>query len=514
VADGVVQAENPVVEITGFSKTFPGQVALLDFQLALRAGEIHALVGENGSGKSTLIKCLSGYHTPDDGAGLRVRGVEVTVPYPAKTAADHGLLFVHQDFGIVSSLTVMENMALGNGFATRRAGQIDWKQQGSRTRAALSRLGRDDISPAAEASTLSSSSQAAVAIARTLDGAREGASLIVLDEPTAALPEAEVSALFDVVRRLADTGVAVLFVSHRLKEVFELCHRVTVLRDAKRVGTYDVASLTERELVQRIVGRDLAALYPDSVAEARADVALAVRGLSGKRLRDAAFDAHRGEILGIAGLQGSGRSELMRLLFGAQARSAGTVTVKGQEVHLRSAGEGIRAGIALVPENRIEHGVLARMTMAENLSLPTVSRYWRGGRLRRGDERARIMEMIREFNVQPPEPDRLMGRFSGGNQQKGILAKWIETDPTVLLLDEPVQGVDVGSKREIYQLIERLVETRGTTVVMTSSDFEDLHAVCHRVLVLREGRIAAELTGANKTVENMIEHAYLAAEAA
>ena len=204
----------------------------------------------------------------------------------------------------------------------------------------------------------------------------------------------------------------------------------------------------------------------------------------------------------------------MRLLFGAQARSAGTVSVDGQEVHLRSAGEGIRAGFALVPENRIEHGVLARMTMAENLSLPTVRRYWKGGRLRRGDERARILEMIREFNVQPPEPDRLMGRFSGGNQQKGILAKWIETDPTVLLLDEPVQGVDVGSKREIYQLIERLVETRGTTVVMTSSDFEDLHAVCHRVLVLREGRIAAELTGANNTVENMIEHAYLAAEAA
>ena len=509
-----MEAEDPVVEITGFSKTFPGQVALSDFDLALRPGEIHALVGENGSGKSTLIKCLSGYHTPDEGAGLRVRGAEVTVPYRGKKAADHGLLFVHQDFGIVPSLTVMENMALGNGFATRRAGQIDRKSQARRTRAALTRLGRDDISPMAEASTLPSSSQAAVAIARTLEGAREGASLIVLDEPTAALPEAEVSALFDVVRRLAATGVAVLFVSHRLKEVFELCHRVTVLRDAKRVGTYDVANLTERELVQRIVGRDLAALYPVSLAEARADVVLAVRDLSGKRLRDATFDAHRGEILGIAGLQGSGRSELMRLLFGAQARSAGTVTVDGQELRLRSAGDGIRAGMALVPENRIEHGVLARMTMAENLSLPTVGRYWKGGRLRRGDERARVLEMISEFNVQPPEPDRLMGRFSGGNQQKGILAKWIETDPTVLLLDEPVQGVDVGSKSEIYQLIERLVESRGTTVVMTSSDFEDLNAVCHRVLVLREGRIAAELTGTNKTVEHMIEHAYLVAEAA
>ncbi len=505
--------ETPEIEISGFSKTFPGQRALEGVDMKLFAGEIHALVGENGSGKSTLIKCLSGYHTPDHGAMLKVRGQPVRLPYGAREAASHGLVFVHQDFGIVPSLTVMENIALGTGFATRR-GSIQWREQAKIARRELGRLGHGDIPPELEARHLSASMQAIVAIARSLAAAESGARLIVLDEPTAALPEAEVTTLFEVVRRLAVMGATVLFVSHRLSEVFDLATHVTVLRDARKVGSYDVKELDERRLVELIVGRDLPNLYPDSTSAPRRDVVLRVKGLVGNRLNGVDFEAHRGEILGIAGLQGSGRSELMRTLFGAQQPAGGVIELDGRPVRFASSRSAIDAGMALVPEDRLHFGALGHLTVAENLSLPTVGRYFRRGWLQRRGERARVRQLIDEFHVQPPDPDRLMCRLSGGNQQKAILAKWIETGPTVLLLDEPVQGVDVGSKTEIWALIEHLVATRGTTVLVTSSDFDDLQGICHRVLVLRDGRIVADLADGRKTVECMIEHAYLTGAAA
>ncbi len=503
----------PVVEVAGFSKTFPAQRALVDLHMDLRAGEVHALVGENGSGKSTFIKCLSGYQPPDPGAQLTVAGRSVHLPYTSAQAAAHGFVFVHQDFGIVPTLTVMENIALGQGFAVRR-GRIRWRRQAEIARRVLERLGRDDIAPQLQAGRLSPSSQAVVAIARGLARAAEGAQVLVLDEPTAALPDAEVAILFDAIRRLAAEGLAVLFVSHRLGEVFEIANRVTVLRDARKVGTYDTAALDDRTLIGYIVGREFSALYPEQVARPRRETVLGVRGLSGRRIQDVSFSAHRGEIVGLAGLLGSGRSELLRLLYGGQNRTAGEVTIEGRASRPASPAQGIRDGVALVPEDRLRQAALAHMTIAENMSLPTIGRYWRGGRLRRGQERERVAAMMREFNIQPPDPDRLMGRFSGGNQQKAILAKWIETRPKVLLLDEPVQGVDVGSKSEIYDLIERLAQDRGTTVMLTSSDFEDLHAVCNRVLVLRAGQLVAELAGAEKTVDRMLEHAYLREQAA
>jgi ABC-type sugar transport system ATPase subunit len=505
--------DDVVVEVAGFSKTFPAQRALVDLHLGLRRGEIHALVGENGSGKSTFIKCLSGYQPPDPGARLTVGGETVSLPYGAGQAAGHGLVFVHQDFGIVPTLSVMENIALGHGYVMR-GGRIRWARQAEIASAALTRLGRPDIPPDVSAGRLSASSQAVIAIARGLAQAADGARLLVLDEPTAALPDAEVTILFDAVRRLAAEGMAILFVSHRLGEVFELADRVTVLRDGRKVGTFATADLDERTLIEHIVGRELSALYPDAVPHARREVVLEVRGLTGHRVRDVTFTAHRSEVVGLAGLLGSGRSELLRLLFGAQPRVGGEVLVDGRPSRPLSPGEGIADGFALVPEDRLREGALSHMSVAENMSLSTVGRYWRGGRLRRGEEKTRIAGMMREFNIQPADPDRLMGRFSGGNQQKAILAKWIETDPRVLLLDEPVQGVDVGSKSEIYELIERLAEQRGMTVLVASSDFEDLHAVCHRVLVLRAGQVVGDLAGPENTVDRMLELAYLNQEAA
>jgi ABC-type sugar transport system ATPase subunit len=496
------------IRISGMSKTFGGHRALQDFALDLQPGEVHALVGENGCGKSTLIKCLSGYQSPDPGAELLVRGERMSFPYTAAQAADRGLVFVHQNLGIVPSLSVMENVALGGGFATRR-GRIRWKEQAARASAALGLLGRADIAPDTVAGDLPAGAQAIVAIARALGSAQGGASLVVLDEPTAALPQAETEALFDAVRTLAEGGAAVLFVSHRLQEVFMLADRVTVLRDGRVVGTHQIADLDERGLVNEIVGRELAALYPESVAEVRDAVSLQVEGLSGAAVHGVSFSAHRGEILGIAGLQGSGRSELLRLLFGAQHRTAGEVRLHGRPVRLRSPASGIAAGVALVPEDRIRHGIVGTMSVGENVTLATLSTYWRRGRLRRRAERARVGELIDRYDVRPRDPAQLMVRLSGGNQQKGVLAKWLETEPTLLLLDEPVQGVDVGSKSDIYHLLESWVERTGATVVMVSSDFEDLRAVCHRVLVMRAGRIVGDLEGSRKTLDRMLELAYL-----
>jgi ribose transport system ATP-binding protein len=501
-------ADPIAVEISGLSKTFGGHRALQDFTLQIVRGEIHALVGENGCGKSTLIKCLSGYHAPDPGAGLTVGGAALSMPYPAARASDHGLVFVHQDFGIVPSLSVMENVALGSGFATKY-GAIRWKEQAQQASRALRVLGREDIPPEARAGDLPASSQPIIAIARALASARRGANLIVLDEPTAALPVTETDALFAAVRRLAEAGTAVLIVSHRLQEVFEVADRVTVLRDARKVGTYLTAELDHRTLVNIIVGRELTALYPESVAPRRDAVALRVSGLSGSTVRDVSFEAHRGEIVGIAGLQGSGRSELLRLLFGAQRRTRGEVVLGGSRLDLVSPAEAITSGVALVPEDRLRQGIFGAMSVGENVTIPTLSRYWKWGRLSSRRERTRVGELIQRFDIRPGNPAQLMARLSGGNQQKGVLAKWLETEPMLLLLDEPVQGVDVGAKADIYHLIEQWVETTSATVVVVSADFEDLRAVCHRVLVMREGRIVAELVGAQKTVDRMTELAHL-----
>ncbi|KOS53306.1 sugar ABC transporter ATP-binding protein [Rhodococcus rhodochrous] len=501
-------SEGQAVAIRSFSKTFPGQRALTDFDLSLGPGEIRALVGENGCGKSTFIKCLAGYQAPDTGAQLTVHGTELTIPYTATQAAERGLVFVHQDFGIVPTLTVMENLALGSGFETK-AGRIQWRAQAQRATDALTTLGREDIPPHALASTLSASEHAIIAIARALTNAKAGANLLVLDEPTAALPQAEVDVLFQVVRHLAAQGTAVLFVSHRLQEVFDFAHRVTVLRDSRKVGTFDVAALDERTLVQKIVGRELGALYPEAAPRAREKVILEVEGLTGTRVSDVSFTAHRGEILGIAGLQGSGRSEILRLIFGAQRRRGGRIRLNGKDVTFRHPASAIEAGIAHVPEDRIHHGVFGRMTVAENLSLLTVGRYWKFGRIQSKPEKKRVRELIGSYDIRPGNAEQLMGRLSGGNQQKGVLAKWLEIDPAVLLLDEPAQGVDVGSKSDIYHVIEQWVVEHGSAVIMVSSDFEDLNALCHRVLVLRDGQLVAELENESKTVDRMVEHAYL-----
>ncbi len=502
------QDEAAAIRIRSLSKTFPGQTALSGVDLDVRFGEVHALVGENGSGKSTLIKCLSGYHQPDPGSQLSIGGNSV-----AHGGARGALAFVHQDIGIVPTMTVAENIALGRGYVTRRGVYIRWKHQAEAARRALARLGRDDISPAVLASSLSPAAQSIVAVARALDSLGTARGAIVMDEPTASLPEADVGALFAALREAAARGAGVLFVSHRLGEVFAVADRVTVLREGRVVGTFATAQLDERRLAELMLGRALGELFPQAPGESGDDVVLEVAGLSGSRIRDISFRVHRGEIVGVAGLLGSGRSELLRLIFGAQPARSGSVRVGGTSLSHLEPARAIRAGLAYVPPDRLAAALLAQMTVTENITLCTIARFGRF-RLRLGDEARHVDSVIGEFGIKPPLSSHLAGHFSGGNQQKMILARAVGTDPNVLLLDEPTQGVDIGAKAEIHRIIEQLAAERGTALLIVSSEFEDLVGLCHRVLVLRHGRQVAELRRPQMTVDDILSCAYSQEDAA
>jgi ribose transport system ATP-binding protein len=500
--------EPAAIRVSSLSKTFPGQAALSGVDLEVRFGEVHALVGENGSGKSTLIKCLSGYHQPDPGSQMSVGGNPV--PHGGASGA---LAFVHQDIGIVPTMTVAENIALGHGYVTRHGVHIRWKRQAEAAQRALARLGRRDIGPGALASSLSPAAQSIVAVARALDSLGGARGAIVMDEPTASLPEADVDALFTALREAAAQGVGVLFVSHRLGEVFTVADRVTVLREGRVVGTFATAELDERRLAELMLGRALGELYPQAPGTSGDDVVLEVAGLSGPRVRDVCLGVRRGEIVGVAGLLGSGRSELLRLVFGAQPATSGSVRVGGTPLQHLEPAHAIKAGLAYVPPDRLAAALLAQMTVAENVTLCTVARFGRF-RLRLGDEARHVDSVIGEFGIKPPLSSRLAGQFSGGNQQKMILARAVATAPQVLLLDEPTQGVDIGAKAEIHRIIEQLAAERGTAMLIVSSEFEDLVGLCHRVLVLRQGRQVAELRRPQMTVDDILSCAYAQEDAA
>lgn len=494
--------EPAAIRIKSLSKTFPGQVALSKVNLEVRFGEVHALVGENGSGKSTLIKCLSGYHQPDPGSQISLGGSPA-----AHSGTPGALAFVHQDIGIVPTITVAENIALGRGYVTAHGVHIRWKRQVEAARRALARVGRSDISPGAVASSLSPAAQSIVAVARALDSLRSAGGAIVMDEPTASLPEADVTALFIALRQAATQGVGVLFVSHRLSEVFAVADRVTVLREGQIAGTFATAQLDERRLAELMLGRALGELYPQSPGSSGDDIVLQVSGLSGDRVRDVSLRVRRGEVVGVAGLLGSGRSELLRLVFGAQRATSGSVRIGGAVLpHLEPA-RAIKAGLAYVPPDRLASALLPQMTVAENITLCTLPRFGRL-RLRLSDEARHVDSVIGQFGIKPPLSSRLAAHFSGGNQQKMILARAVATGPAVLLLDEPTQGVDIGAKAEIHRIIEELAVARGTAMLIVSSELEDLVGLCHRVLVLRHGRQVAELRQPQMTVDDILSCVY------
>ncbi|MBM7472873.1 sugar ABC transporter ATP-binding protein [Subtercola frigoramans] len=491
------------VQITNLSKSFPGTRALDSVNLTIGAGEIHALVGGNGSGKSTLIKILCGVYQGDPDGSIRidahVTASDETSPAGARESGVHA---VHQDLGVFLDMSVAENLALGSGYERTWLGGIDWRSLNKRTRSLIERF-EIAADPNTQLRAVGPSVRTQVAIARALQGQSDSSSgLLILDEPTASLPAHEVALLLSQLKKYAAAGQAILYVSHRLDEILAIADRVTALRDGRVVGTYTAAEISEDFLIELIVG-SVVEKAPRVSATSRVDVPLfSATDIAAAPLRNVTLDVRPGEVVGLAGLLGSGRSELLRTIFGDLRPSAGHMRLNGRPFAPRSTAEAIKSGVAYVPENRLHDGVFLDETIASNIAMPALASYFRRGRLSNRAIRADATSDIQKFLVKATGADALLSTLSGGNQQKVVVARWLRLRPTLLLLDEPTQGVDVGARAEIYDLV-RAATDNGAAALVAASDFEELISFCDRILVIREGRIVAQLTGDEMTPQRL-----------
>lgn len=480
-------ATEDALRIENLSKTFPGQQALDGVDFDLKAGEVHALVGQNGSGKSTLIKVLAGYHPPDPGVRVYVKGEPLELN-GAEATLEAGIRFVHQDLALVPTLNTLDNLALGRGYKRGAAGTISWRREAKAARELLGELGYD-FNLRVPVSRLAAAERTGIAIARALEGWEGGAHVLFLDEPTATLPAGEAQRLFEVITMVKQRGVAVGYVSHHFSEVFALCDRVTVLRDGRKVATRNVSELDESQLTELTVGRAIQRMdRRQTEVVTRDDVVLEARGLGGRVLQDVEFSVHAGEIVGFAGVTGSGREEIAELLFGAVPR-AGEVVVDGEPVPPDTPTRAMARGMSLVPTNRLAQGILADMTLRENMTVGSLDRHITIAGLNRRGERKDVAEWLGRLEVQPPRPEARIARLSGGNQQKVVIARALRRDPRVLLLDEPTQGVDVGAKASIHKIIDEFASS-GACVLVASTESEELIRLCNRIVVLAGGRIS------------------------
>jgi rhamnose transport system ATP-binding protein len=477
---------SPLLSVVDVSKSFGSTHALREVSLDLCAGEIHALVGENGAGKSTLIKVMTGLYRPDAGR-LEANGAPVELRNPAD-AQELGVACIYQEPLVFPDLTVAENIFMGHG-GTRRI--VRWRDMHERAGEILSRL-EVDIDPRSVASQLTVAGQQAVEIAKAMS---RDVRVLIMDEPTASLSAHEVRRLFRQVRHLAASGVAILFVSHRLDEVFELSGRITVLRDGQRISTRPVAEVTEVSLIRDMVGRELSEFFRRTAHEP-GDVALSVEGLGRQgSFEDITFELREGEVLGFAGLVGSGRTEVAEALFGVQPAETGIVRRQGVQVDIDSPKAAMGHGIAYVSEDRRRLGLSLPQSVAANISLPSlrrfVSRWWL---IDRGAERQAAEVHQARLRIRTPSLSTPVGNLSGGNQQKVMLAKWLDTKPAVLILDEPTRGIDVGAKADVHELIGELAGA-GVAILLISSDLPEVLAMSDRVLVMREGRQMGVFSG-------------------
>ena len=484
-----------VAALRDASKIFGGTAVVEDVSFELRAGEVLALVGENGAGKSTCVKMLAGVHRPDGGC-VEIGGEPVELHSPLD-AQRNAIAVVHQHPGLFGDLTVAENVFAGRPLRGR-SGALDHRRMERETAELLHLLGLD-VSPRARVKTLRTSEQQLVEIARALAA---DARVLIMDEPTAALPSHEVDRLFAVVDRLRERGVAMMFVGHRLEEIFRISDRVTVLRDGRLVGSERTAALDKAAIVRMMVGRPLSDLYPASEAGV-GDVVLEVERLSGAgRFEDVSLTLRAGEIVGLAGLVGSGRTEVARALFGVERPSGGRILLDGRPVAFRSAAEALEHGVAYVSEDRRGQSLVLDFGILANATLPALGRISRAGFVRRSDELGLVERLLTDMRLRFRDYDQPVSTLSGGNQQKVVLAKWLATEPRVLILDEPTQGIDVQAKAEIHRIIVALAE-RGVAVLLISSELPELLGMCDRITVMREGRVVQELARADATQERI-----------
>lgn len=487
-----------LLKIEGVRKTFPGVVALDDVDLEVHAGEVHALLGANGAGKSTLIKLVSGLYRPDAGRIL-IDGAEVELR-DTHQARELGISVIYQDFALVPNLSVAENIFLGREIRTP-LGLVDWSRTHAEARLLLDRVGVD-IPTTARVRELGTGQRQLVEIAKAL-GVK--AKLLILDEPTAALSQGEAEKLFALVRDLARTGVGMIYVSHRLEEIAALVDRVTVLRDGRLVGTYPARELDRAKVVSLITGQERTDRRTAAAERRTGDVLLEARKLSRSgEFTDVSLSVRGGEVVVMTGLIGAGRTEILETLFGARTPDAGQIRLRGRPIQLARPSDAIKAGVALIPEDRRGQGISVVMPIFANISLASLSRFVQAGLLNLAGEMAHARNMIAQLAIKAAHPRVAASALSGGNQQKVALAKWLSASAEVYLLDEPTQGVDVGAKEEIYRLIDRLA-CDGKAVLVSSSDLEEVMAIASRVIALRKGRVVGEFAGGDLKAASIME---------
>lgn len=498
------------VSIKNLSKTFvEGRPVLNGVNLALRRGEVHALLGANGSGKSTLIKILAGYHTADNGSQVVVGGVELSLPIDPGELRRAGVRFVHQSQELTSGMTVVDNMRIGGPYFTGFAWKINWKKEKAFALEQFRRLGVE-ADPLLGIQGLSLTTQAKIAILRALEkSAGEQISVIVLDEPTAALGEMDAAHLIEWIRQIArDEHVGVLFVSHRLPEILAVADELTILRNGEVVAAGSVDQFTTDSIIEAIVGGRIEQYYPER-PEATANEVLSVANLSGGSVHDVSFTLKQGEILGLTGIGGSGFEDVPYLLVDKERHTTGTCVIDGEEIslHTLSVAGRVKRGMALVPADRTKEALSTDLTVRENSVLPRLDTFFSKGVLHRSREDLDTRQVMKSVGVVPLQPEMLVGEFSGGNQQKIVLGKWLATSPKVLLLHEPTQGVDVGARSEIFKALAAFAESGGAAVV-ASVEYEDLANICNRIIVFGHGRAYQELTGAALSVEGVTAASY------
>jgi ABC-type sugar transport system ATPase subunit len=493
-----------ILKVSQVSKEFPGVQALDKVDLTLYRGEVQALVGENGAGKSTLIKILAGVYTKDDGEILfEDKPIEL---HSSSDSLHLGIKVVFQELALVPYLSVAENVFL-ESFPLKRNRTIDWKNLNAETKKILTSVGLE-CNPSTPVRKLTISQQQMVEIGRALS---HEAKVVIMDEPTSALTPNEIQSLFGAIRRLKAMGIGVLYVTHKLEEVFELCDRVTVFRDGKLISTREVADTNTDQVVTDMVGRSITTLFPRTHS-GRGEEVLQVRKLSTeKKLKEVSFEVYAGEVVGVFGLLGAGRTELAKAIFGLDPAMGGEVSIRGQRLRLGSAVQSARSGIGLLTENRKEEGLVLQMSVAQNITLPSLREFATLGFIRRRDELASSKEFVDRFSIKTPSLRHKVEYLSGGNQQKVLLARWLMKKLRVIILDEPTRGIDVGAKAEIHKLIDELAK-EGLAVLVMTSEMPELLGVSDRILVMSAGRITGEFDKDEATQEKILAAAIAGGE--
>ncbi len=496
--------EKPYLRMQGITKSFPGVLALNNVSFELRRGENHGIVGENGAGKSTLMKILGGAYLADKGS-IEIAGEDVQIHNP-KDALNRNISIIYQEFNLVPMLSVAENIFLGKELVQGPLRSMNRRKMRAESKKVITKLGLSGLNCSLRVDRLSIAQQQLVEIGKALFN---DAKILVMDEPTSVLSQKETEALFVLMRGLVKDGISIVFISHRLEEVIELCGRITVLRDGEHVDTLDNSrcQVTKDDLIKKMVGRVLHDYFPEKMHTVSEEKLVEVRGLSCEGVyEDINFELYRGEILGFYGLVGSGRTEIMKSIFGSHEYQEGEIIVKGKELHTTNIGYLRKRGLALVPEDRKSEGLILKLSLGDNICLPNLKDIDRFGSIVARKKKQLVNKYMEELSVNPKLPNRLAKNFSGGNQQKAVIAKWLASAPEIIIFDEPTRGIDVGAKAEIYHLIEELAK-KGVGIIFVSSELMEILGMCDRVIVIHEGKIGGIFDRENATEERLVHAA-------